>query len=218
MWKTRCCWGVDYRRANSQSSDGDFYGIGTINMFNPVYGNAVLPLDQLYDYRTGRHQMGYYIQNQFRYDDSWIALIGGRYDKAKSRDQNLTNGTDSRKDGDKFTKTAGLMYLFDNGVSPYISYSESFMPLAGDDGKGNPYKPTMGKQTEVGMKYTPHGFNGYATVALYNLVQDNVSTTDREHPGTSAQTGQVRSRGIELEMSGEVARGLTVLANYNYVY
>ncbi|MGL9734579.1 MAG: TonB-dependent receptor domain-containing protein [Symbiopectobacterium sp.] len=87
------------------------------------------------------------------------------------------------------------------------------MTLAGDDGKGNPYKPTMGKQTEVGMKYTPHGFNGYATVALYNLVRDNVSTTDREHPGRSAQTGQVRSRGIELEMSGEVARGLTVLTN-----
>ncbi|MGL9735321.1 MAG: hypothetical protein ACR5LF_05575 [Symbiopectobacterium sp.] len=71
----------------------------------------------------------------------------------------------------------------------------------------------MDKQTEVGMKYTSHGFNGYATVALYNLIQDNVSTTDREHPGTSAPTEQVRSRSIELEMSGEVARGLTVLAN-----
>ncbi|MCW2475177.1 MULTISPECIES: TonB-dependent siderophore receptor [unclassified Symbiopectobacterium] len=208
--------GIDYRRANSQSRDGDFYGIGAIDMFNPVYGNAVLPLNDLYSHRTGRHQIGYYVQNQFRYDDRWIALIGGRYDKAKSRDQNLTDGKGSRKDDDKFTKTAGLMYLFDNGVSPYISYSESFMPLVGNDGKGNPYKPTVGKQTEVGMKYTPHGFNGYATVALYNLVQDNVSTTDPDHSGISMQTGQVRSRGIELEMSGEVARGLTVLANYNY--
>ncbi|MFT8209568.1 MAG: TonB-dependent siderophore receptor [Symbiopectobacterium sp.] len=208
--------GIDYHRSNSQSRDGDFYDIGAIDMFNPVYGNAVLPLNNLYSYRTGRHQIGYYIQNQFRYDDRWVALIGGCYDKAKSRDQNLTKGDDTRKDDDKFAKIAGLMYLFDNGVSPYISYAESLMPVPSVDGRNNPYKPSMGKQTEVGMKYTPHGFNGYATVALYNLVQDNVPTTDPEHPGISTQTGQVRSRGIELEMRGEVARGLTVLANYNY--
>lgn len=49
--------GVDYRRATLQSHDGDFYGIGAIDMFNPVYGNAVLPLNDLYSHHTERHQI-----------------------------------------------------------------------------------------------------------------------------------------------------------------
>lgn len=208
--------GFDYRRANSRSRDGNIYTFGSIDIFNPVYGNYTLSDSDLFDHHTGRNQTGYYIQDQIKYDDRWIFLLGGRYDQAKSRDHNLTAGTDERKDDSKFTKTAGLMYLFDNGMSPYISYAESFMPVAGKDVYGRAYVPEMGKQTEVGLKYAPQGYNGYATVALYNLEQDNVQTTDPNNASVTVQTGQARSRGIELEVSGEIYQGLSLLANYTY--
>ncbi|MBJ7222700.1 MULTISPECIES: TonB-dependent siderophore receptor [unclassified Brenneria] len=210
--------GVDYRRANTQSRDANLYSFGDpIDIFNPVYGNYTSPTDsELFDHRSGRHQTGYYIQNQIKYNERLIFLLGGRYDVAKSRDRNLTSGADTRTDDTKFTKTAGLMYLFDNGLSPYISYSESFLPVSGRDGYERPYVPEEGQQTEVGVKYTPEGFNGYASAALFNLEQKNVKTTDPANPNITVQAGEARSRGVELEFSGEVYSGLTLTANYTY--
>ncbi|WP_409161506.1 hypothetical protein [Pectobacterium sp. B2J-2] len=52
--------GFDYRRANTQSRDGNLYAFGDpIDMFNPVYGNYSSPDSQLFDHRSGRHQTGY---------------------------------------------------------------------------------------------------------------------------------------------------------------
>ncbi|MEI7134858.1 TonB-dependent siderophore receptor [Pectobacterium atrosepticum] len=209
--------GFDYRRANAQSRDGNLYSFGApIDIFNPVYGNYASPDSQLFDHRSGRHQTGYYVQNQIKYDERLIVLLGGRYDVAKSRDRNLSSGEDTRTDDTKFTKTAGVMYLFDNGISPYISYSESFLPVSGRDGYQRPYVPEEGQQTEVGVKYTPEGFNGYASAALFNLEQKNVKTTDPKNPNLTIQSGEARSRGLELELSGEVYTGLTLTANYTY--
>ncbi|BES83634.1 ligand-gated channel [Pectobacterium araliae] len=209
--------GFDYRRANAQSRDANLSSFGQpIDIFNPVYGNYTSPDSQLFAHRSGRHQTGYYIQNQIKYDERLIFLLGGRYDVAKSRDRNFSSGADTRTDDTKFTKTAGVMYLFDNGISPYISYSESFLPVSGRDGYQRPYVPEEGQQTELGVKYTPEGFNGYASAALFNLEQKNVKTTDPKNPNLTIQAGEARSRGLELELSGEVYRGLTLTANYTY--
>ncbi|MEQ9924962.1 TonB-dependent siderophore receptor [Pectobacterium brasiliense] len=209
--------GFDYRRANTQSRDGNLYSFGQpIDIFNPVYGNYTSPDSQLFAHRSGRHQTGYYVQNQIKYDERLIFLLGGRYDVAKSRDRNFSSGADTRTDDTKFTKTAGVMYLFDNGISPYVSYSESFLPVSGRDGYQRPYVPEEGHQTEVGVKYTPEGFNGYASAALFNLEQKNVKTTDPKNPNLTIQAGEARSRGLELEFSGEVYTGLTLTANYTY--
>ncbi|WP_411704701.1 TonB-dependent siderophore receptor [Edaphovirga cremea] len=210
--------GIDYQNANTRSHDGNLYSFGQpIDIFNPVYGNFTEPTDaDLFYHKSNRNQTGYYIQDQFKYDDHWIFLLGGRYDSARSRDQNLTSGADTRMDDTKFTKTAGMMYLFDNGISPYISYAESFLPVPGRDAYDNPYKPQTGKQTEVGLKYTPEGYNGYVTAAVYELTQQNVLTTDPDRPGVQVQTGEARSRGLELEGKGEIVKGLTLTANYTY--
>ncbi|POD93768.1 TonB-dependent siderophore receptor [Pectobacterium odoriferum] len=209
--------GFDYRRANTQSRDGNLYAFGSpIDIFNPVYGNYTLSDSDLFAHRSGRHQTGYYVQNQIKYDERLIFLLGGRYDVVKSRDRNFSSGADTRTDDTKFTKTAGVMYLFDSGISPYVSYSESFLPVSGRDGYERPYVPEEGQQMEVGVKYTPEGFNGYASAALFNLEQKNVKTTDPKNPSLTIQAGEARSRGLELELSGEVYTGLTLTANYTY--
>lgn len=210
--------GVDYQTANSRGKDANLYTFGDpLDIFNPQYGNIPQLNDgDLFRHKTNRYQTGYYIQDQFKYDDRWIFLLGGRYDNARSRDHNQTDGSDLRMDDTKFTKTAGMMYLFDNGVSPYISYAESFLPVVGRDAYGTPYRPQTGKQTEAGVKYSPQDFNGYATAALYQLEQENVLTTDPASPAVQVQTGEARARGVELELSGEVYKNLTLTANYTY--
>jgi len=210
--------GIDYQNANVRSRDNNFALVGDpIDIFNPVRGNYPGPTDdQLFNYKANRNQTGYYIQNQFKYDDHWIFLAGGRYDRSRFRGQNLTAGTEIPTDDHKFSKTAGMMYQFDNGLSPYISYAESFQPLFERGPNNQAYKPQTGRQTEVGLKYSPNGFNGYVSAALYQLKQDNVLTTDPAAPTEQVQTGEARARGIELEGKAEVYKGLTLTANYTY--
>jgi len=167
-------------------------------------------------------QVGEYIQDQIKYDH-WVALLGIRHDLAQSRTDstalasNVT--TTSPKSDTAVTKRGALLYKFDNGIAPYIQYTESFQPTAGTTFAGSPFVPTTGKQEEVGIKYQPNDKSLY-TIAAFNLVQQNVLTpdTDPTHGvGQRVQTGEIRSRGIELEAKTEVSRELTVLASYTYL-
>ncbi|AWH87936.1 TonB-dependent siderophore receptor [Limnobaculum parvum] len=217
--------GTDYSTINSRGTDGNVYSFGSpLDIFNPVYGNYTpVSDDQLFGHHTKRFQTGIYVQNQLKFDDKWLLLLGGRYDKARSSDiiSNAganSNTADSRIDMDdhKYTKSAGLMYLADNGLNPYISYSESFQPLSGRDGNNKPYEPQTGQQTEIGVKYVPAGFNGYFNAAAFEIYQKNILTTSNDPTINYAQiqTGMARSRGLELEAVGYVTDALQLHANY----
>ncbi|MDR0806470.1 MAG: TonB-dependent siderophore receptor [Enterobacteriaceae bacterium] len=208
--------GVDYFTANSRGKDANSYSFGEpLDIFNPVYGNyQPVSDDELFSHRTKRFQTGLYVQNQLKFDDKWLLLLGGRYDKARSRDiQPDINDSQDMSDH-KYTKSAGLMYLADNGVNPYISYSESFQPLSGRSNDNKPYEPQTGQQTELGVKYVPQGFNGYLNAALYELYQKNTLTTDPNDPSIRSQTGMARSRGVELEAVGYATDELKLHASY----
>ncbi|VEJ54385.1 TonB-dependent siderophore receptor [Pragia fontium] len=208
--------GVDYFTANSRGKDANLYSFGApLDIFNPSYGNYnPVSDDQLFSHRTKRFQTGLYVQNQLKFDDKWLLLLGGRYDKARSSD--IQPDTNDRQDMDdhKYTKSAGLMYLSDIGLNPYVSYSESFQPLSGRNNDNKPYVPQTGQQTEIGIKYVPQGFNGYINAALYELYQKNTLTTDPNDPAIRSQTGMARSRGLELEAVGYATDALKIHASY----
>ncbi|WP_323166808.1 TonB-dependent receptor domain-containing protein, partial [Pseudomonas bubulae] len=69
----------------------------------------------------------------------------------------LRTGAKSKSslDSEAFTGRVGLVYLFDNGLAPFVSYTESFLPLAGADVNKKPFEPSTGNQYEVGVKYQP---------------------------------------------------------------
>lgn len=106
-----------------------------------------------------------------------------------------TRGKDSA-----FTGRAGLTYLFSNGIAPYVSYSQSFLPQAGFDSNNRAFDPTRGSQYEVGIKYQPVGGNSLYTMALFDLTKTNVLTRDPndESGFRFVQTGEVGSRGAEF--------------------
>ena len=55
------------------------------------------------------------------------------------------------------------------------------------------------------------------SAALFQLDQTNVKTADTRHLGFWTQSGKVRSRGLELQATTELARGLNLMANYVYL-
>src|SRR5690606_18931939 len=111
-----------------------------------------------------------------------------------------------------FSGNVGLSYVFDNGITPYFSYTESFQPASGasvDASKS--FEPTEGRQYEVGVKYQPVGTDTLLTAAVYDLKQQNVSVTEGS---ITRQVGELQVRGLELEASTHVTENLKAIASY----
>ena len=208
--------GIDYATGIDTKSSGYIgTGVSSINALNPVYGVPVPPLDPAGAASQHYDQIGGYIQDQIKFD-RWVALLGIRRDQADSPTTNLSTGVTTPQSDGATTKRGALLYKFDNGIAPYIQYTESFQPTVGTDFFGNAFKPTTGQQSEVGIKYQPNP-KTLLTLAAYDLRQQNVQTADPSNPFNTIQTGEVRSRGIELEGKSEINRNLTVLGSYTYM-
>src|SRR5690606_33304900 len=111
----------------------------------------------------------------------------------------------------------GLSYLLDNGLAPYISYSESFQPVIGLNPVTNqPYIPLEGKQWELGIKYQPPGSRSLYTAAVFDLREQNRRMPDPDNPINTLQAGETRSRGLELEALASVTDNWDLIGNYTY--
>jgi iron complex outermembrane receptor protein len=97
-----------------------------------------------------------------------------------------------------------------------VSYATSFLPTGGTDFSGRPFQPTTGQQYEIGVKYQPTGLNSFITLSAFNLTEQNVLTVDPAHPDFESQTGEVRSRGIELEGHATLTNRLNITLAYTY--
>lgn len=198
--------GLDFTRSQFERSQ-QFELLQPLDLFSPVYGSTSIS-DGGNGGKERARQLGFYLQDQIKFDERWIAVVGGRYDTARS---DGGAGTPSEKTH-AFTPRLGLMYQFANGVSPYYSYSRSFQPNPGTDFHLNRFKPSQGIQHEVGVKYEPPGNRVSVTVAAYEIKERNVLTSDPAHVGSMLQTGEIRSRGVEIEGRAELSRQLSVVA------
>lgn len=197
--------GLDYSK-NDWTRDQRIGSIAALNLFDPVYG-ATPVIGPVNAMSTGFRQFGVYVQDQIKFDQRWIVLLGGRYDTVREY-----NGSEPKEKSDAFSPRAGLMYLFDNGLAPYYSFTQSFQPVAGSDFNLNRFKPSTGTQHEVGIKYEPPGVDAAVTLAAYQITQRNVLTSDPVHAGFLQQSGKVRSRGVELEGRASLGRQWDVVA------
>lgn len=195
--------GVDYRHFNRKYDGYNAYNVLPINLYganNNYDTSSVTPkLDTKWD-NTVR-QTGVYLQDQIKLD-KWILTVGGRQDWAEVENKDLLARTLEEKRDNKFTGRVGLTYVTDFGLAPYVSYSESFLPTLGTaaperGGKG--FEPTEGQQYEVGVKYQPFD-KTLITASVFQIKQKNVLTGDTDYPQYQAQSGEVRSRGVELEV------------------
>lgn len=226
--------GLDYRNQQSENVNGYWYKgeiydadgnlvdqLDPFDLLNPDYG-ARIPNYGMNGFAVkDLNQVGLYAQEQAKWD-RFVLSLGGRHDWAEgSTDFPDTAYDDATTDG-AFTGNAGLLYLFDNGLAPYASFSQSFVPVAGKGRNGVPFEPTRGEQYEVGLKYAPPGLDAFFTVAAFDITQKNMLTYEMENPNDPdsnfipKQTGEVRVRGVEVEAKASLD-ALDVTAAYSYL-
>ncbi|WP_257502868.1 TonB-dependent siderophore receptor [Alcaligenes aquatilis] len=215
--------GIDYSKGTLRN---ELYSVGPI-LFDP-YGDIHHP--NIYPDFTASYaapwkvqqdftRVGVYLQDQIAYG-RWRLTLSGRHDWSKTDDQTHSYSPtprDTHQNDKKWSGRAGLSYQFDMGLAPYISYATSFDPILGTNYKGEAFVPIETKQTELGIKYHPAGSKTLLSAAVFQLEQTNVKTADASHLGFNTQAGKVRTRGLDLQATTELARDLNLIASYTYL-
>ena len=205
--------GFDYQD-RSNNTTGYYGAFPPIGAFNPVYGAKPDYIDMYAREKHKLRQTGYYLQDQMSWD-RWRITLGGRYDQVSV--SNIDKIKDTRSDLDKnnFSTRAALLYLFDNGFAPYVSYSTAFTPTSFADENGNLLDPMKGKQWEAGLKYEPEGLNSQFSASVFRINQTNIAT--KEEPTDPYRSiGEIESEGVELEAISQLTDSFRLQAAYTY--
>lgn len=182
--------------------------------FTPPANNSPQPA-----WSGGSEWAAIYAQDQLTLlpEDRLHVLFGGRFDYVESE------FADEKNHDSAFTGRIGALYDLTDWVSPYVSVSQSFQPQRAGvaTASGDPIDPEEGIQYEGGFKF--HFFEDrlVSTLAFYQIDKENVAAFDFDHFNDTGEVAYLpgveqRSRGIELDIAGQVTDQLRVISNYAY--
>lgn len=206
--------GVDAFQEKSDYTN-DKYDIGDLNIYNPIYDQAVELTENVRDINRLKY-LGIYLRDRIQLNDQLLLNLSGRQDWAQTQTTSLVNGSASKQSDNAFTGSASVMYTLNDIVAPYVSYATSFTPNSGTDVNNNPFKPEEGKQVEVGMKLQSPDQRIQGAIAWYDLKRQNVVVNDSNNTSEKVQRGEQLTRGIETELGAEILEGLKLTAAYTY--
>lgn len=217
--------GLDYQHIDTRTLSGSG-GAPRLDVLNPDNRQDIPVPAYSKDVTKMRYQTGLYFQDQIKID-RLVLLLSGRYDWSRqlSASTALASGRRNTSDAVRaqaFSGRAGVIYRLDNGVAPYLNYSESFQPLGMTGWNDVPFKPLRGRQYEAGVKYQPPGAHTMVSVAAFDIRLANMPTTDLDPAHQcggrpcSIQDSEITTRGVEFEAKAEPLRGLTLTAGYSW--
>lgn len=187
-----------------------------INIFNPVYGSYVLPTPTPLTNRVETQQsLGVYAQDQIDLSARWQMRLGVRFDDYKQTLENRANGQVFTQKEHRSSPQLGVVYKAAETLSLYTTYGQNFRPLSGTDAQGRGFEPNQSTAVEAGAKFALGGIE--ATVALFQVKQKNLLVVDDPSALTQIAAGKARSQGLEVDLQGELAPGLSLWASYAHV-
>ncbi len=213
--------GAEYRR-DTEMPEFQFDNLYTpINVFDPVYTREPYEISPTFFRDDKINTVSLYLQDQIEITPELKLLAGIRYD---SVDQFRTvRELDSPREefevtDEAFTPRFGVVYQPIEPISLYASYTTSFNPAFGAsrNADDSTFDLETGRQFEVGMK-TDLSDGLSLNIAAFDIRRQNVETPDPDDPFFSLQTGEVASRGFELNLGGEILPGWNMTAAYTYL-
>lgn len=177
-----------------------------INIDAPVYGQV--PPTPLPNTDTDERQRNtaVYLQDAVSLGAHWRVLAGLRWEQPHQSLLNRRTGVTTQQQPSELSPRVGVSWLPDAQWTVYANAGRSFRPNPGSDFSGNAFSPEHSRALEAGVKWQTADQRLGATAAVFDIRKQDVLTTDPDpaHSGYSATAGEVRSRGIELEASGQL--------------
>ena len=208
--------GVELFRENLFKNRFDIGDIAPLDLFNPVYGSPLGPVTFSLDNATLTQSAGFYIQDQISLLDNLKLILGGRFDLYEQKLTDKLADTRTEQSEQAFSPRVGIVYQPIQPISLYASFTRSFNPVSGTGFNNTLFQPEEGTQYEVGVKAEFLEGRLSSTLAFYQLTRQNVLTPDPRDANFSIQTGEQRSRGIDLDISGEILPGWRITSSYAY--
>jgi len=212
---------------------------GAVNVFDPsstpwADGGARPAFTRDYN-PNSQTQYGLYSSLRLQLAEPLHLILGARVQRYKFdlTYQTLANGawgTQSRIDMREATRTTpfgGVVYDLNDEWAAYASYSEIFKPqqnyLSTPNNSSSTLEPMTGKTYETGIKGELFGGAVNTNLALYYTKREDQAVENRAYPLNSVlfggnccyvNGGKVTSKGVDLEISGEVLPDWMLMASY----
>ncbi|MEM8830879.1 MAG: TonB-dependent receptor [Cyanobacteria bacterium P01_G01_bin.19] len=165
-------------------------------------------------------QSGIYLQDLAELLPSLKILAGVRFDYVDGFYEDRETDTSFNEVSDsEFSPRLGIVYQPIDTTTLYASWSNSFTPqVFGRNSSDEPFEPITSEQFEIGIRQELFDKKLLAGLALYQITRENVATTDPNSDDffDRIQTGEQRSRGIELDLNGEILPGWKTILTYAY--
>ena len=195
--------------------------INTIDIFDPTVDIDVPSASRvpiLTDRDINANQLGIYLQDQIDILDNLILVAGLRYDSFFQEVIQNVQGTTLSQNESAITPRIGIVYQPIEPISLNANYSRTFAPnFISTDTNGNLLDPEEGEGFEVGIRGEIVDNRLVATLAYFDITKRNVATTDPNDPRASITTGAQGSRGVDVNLTGEVLPGWNIIASYAYI-
>ena len=178
-------------------------------------------------YERTQSQNGVYLATRLRPTDDLSVILGSRLSTFKYNEDyryNVGSPLDdthaSYKEHGVVTPYAGVVYDLNDVYSVYASYTSIYQPQTYKDASGVTLAPVEGDSYETGLKAAYFDGRLNASLALFRIEQDGVA----EQTGTNAITNEgifkavdgTTTKGVELELAGELTEGWNLTAGYTY--
>ena len=190
-----------------------------IDIFDPVLGQPRPALT-----RTTTHDKenlktwAFFVQDQVALTERLKALAGVRVERFEHDYDNYLPKSKSWEAADNaVTPRFGLMYDLTDTLAVYANTARSFKPNSGASRKGEGFAPEKGKSVELGMKWEALERQLSVDAAVYQIVKENVLTVDPVNEDYKVAAGEVRSRGLDLNIAGNLTPEWRVIGGYAYV-
>ena len=205
-------------RSPSLASDPSLEQLQAINIFNPVYGQYVLPEPgPQADRVETQESTGIFLQDQISLSEALQIRVGGRFDDYDQRLVNRRSNSTATSSESRFSPQFGLVYRSSETTSLYLSYGENFRPLSGTDSQGNGFDPNQSVSLEAGVKFAMLDGGLDATISVFRVEQENILVVDDPSAFTYAAAGEAESSGIELDISGTLPGDIELWTSVAYV-
>jgi iron complex outermembrane receptor protein len=195
--------------------------VPTLDILNPVY-SADSSQYKIIDRgitKTKRTRVGVYLQDQIRINEQWIAIAGARFDKFEDNE----TSSDKKIDDDSISPRIGAIYQPSEQMSIFANRAEGFNPqsLSSQPNSGDIFTPETSIQHELGIKNVWLDGSLHTTFTAYHIVKEDVTVGNPQYfEGSNkpeqVQIGEVTSKGLEVDIVGDITDNWTGTFNYAY--
>jgi len=193
----------------------------SINIYNPIYGQPMPPLDPSQNGFTDSYSraLAVFAQDQIEAPGRVHVLAGLRLDRATVHNSGYGGGSlGTVTDHPPPVPRLGVLWNPVPELSWYASWTSNFgaSALGTPTKSGVPLPPQTAQQYETGVKTELLEKRLSATAAVYQITKQHIPYTDPTDPRFSIAIGEARSQGFELDVKGDLGAGFSAVLAYAY--